>query len=118
MRTTLDSVTNYLEAIEEINNADRELDQILGVVTKAARVLLKRWATLSVVGIDEPFIPSVTSRHPLSAIDSSEWPSIERIALTLSRMHRAYEGAQAAWNELTPESQNRLTPPPAKLADD
>jgi hypothetical protein len=109
------AIRQYLEAINEINEADRELRGILTTVRRTARLLPERWATLSVLGIDQPLIPEVPPGHERHAIKSTHWPTIEHIARVLSRVHRSYDAAEAVWATMAPELRGRLSPPPKKF---
>ncbi len=111
----METVARYLDAIREIDAADRELDRILETVRRTTRTLPAHWATLSVLGIEEPLIPNVPSSQSRSAISATQWPKIEQIARVLSRMHRAYEAAEAAWANVTPEFRDRLASPPKRF---
>ena len=118
MEDPLETVARYLETIREIDEADRELDRILKTVKKAGRTLPARWATVSVLGIQEPLIPNVPSGHARRAISPSQWPTLEQIASVLLRMHRAYDAAEAAWANVTPEFRSQLNSPPKRFPDD
>jgi hypothetical protein len=111
----MESVARYLEAIQEINLAQQELDQIVKSVQKAARFLPEHWAVISVVGGKEPFHPQVPADEEVCSISAPQWPSVSRIANALSQMHRAHDAAEAAWNEIEPEFRGRLVPPPKRF---
>jgi len=88
---------------------------ILTTIRRTARILLNHWATLSVLGIDEPLIPDVPPSHERSTINSRQWPTIEHLARVLSRVHRSYDAAVAVWATIAPELRGQLSPPPKKF---
>jgi hypothetical protein len=111
----VESVARYLEAIQEINLAQEELDQIVKTVETAARFLPEHWAVVSVVDSKEPFVPSVPANKQVCSISAPQWPSVSRIASALSQMHRAHDAAEAAWTQIEPEFRGRLVPPPKRF---
>jgi hypothetical protein len=112
----LETVARYLEAIHDINTAQKELDQIIKAVEKAARILPDRWASVSIMATKEPFIPDLPEGEERHSISGGQWPSIGRITRALSEMHKAYDAAEAAWDEIEPEFRGRLVPPPRKFS--
>jgi hypothetical protein len=113
----VESIARYLEAIQKINEAEEELDQIVKALNKVAQALSENWATLAVVGVEPSFVPELPPGHEPNVVRSPQWPSIERIARALADMHRAYDAADAAWNQIEPEFRDRLAPPPAKFPE-
>jgi hypothetical protein len=111
----LETVANYLEAIEEINLAERELEALVQTVIKAGSTLATDWATLSVQGVDNPLSPDVPAGLRRRVIKPAQWPTIEKIAQVLSQMHKAHEAAEAAWKNVTPKLRARLSPPPERF---
>jgi hypothetical protein len=114
----LETVVRYIETICEIDDADRELRGILTTLRRAARTLPRDWATVAVLGIEQPVVPEVPATHRRTAIDSAQWPTIDEIARVLARMHRAHDAAEAAWSKLPPELQAQMHPPPEKFRGD
>ena len=113
----METVARYLEAIEAINIAQKKLDRIVKSLDDAARALPEQWATLSVLGIKEPFIPKVPPRQERTDIHLRQWPTLGRIARVLLQMHRAHDAAEAAWGQIQPEIRKRLASPPQRFAD-
>ena len=111
----MECVVRYLEAIDEINLAEKELDDIINTVAKAAQVLPARWASVSVVGAKEPFTPEVPPHAERCSISAAQWPSIERLSRALSEMHRAYDAAEAAWDQIGHDVRQRLSSPPKRF---
>ena len=112
----MERVAHYLEAIEQINLAQKELDQIVETVAKAAEILPERWASVSVVASQERFVPEVPTGEKRHAISEAQWPSIAIISRCLSQLHEAYESAEAAWDAIEPEYRAQLVSPPKKFA--
>ncbi len=111
----MEAVAKYLEAIQQINVADRELDQMLERVKQTVQALPDRWATLSVPDIAEPLMPDVPSSHERSTLSSAQWPTIDQIARILSQMHQAYDAAELAWENVEPKLRDFLFSPPKRF---
>lgn len=111
----MESIARYLEAIQEINLAQNELDRIVEMVVGAAQILPEGWARVSVVSTKEPFLPQVPEGEERYSISAAQWPSIARITKCLSQLHQAYDGAEAAWDDISPEYRERLASPPKKF---
>jgi hypothetical protein len=112
---SLEAIAKYLEAIQQINVADRELDQMLENVKQTVQALPDRWATLSVPDIAEPLVPDVPSSHERSTLSSAQWPTIDQIARVLSQMHQAYDAAEVAWENVEPRLRDFLFSPPTRF---
>jgi hypothetical protein len=112
---SLEAIAKYLEAIQQINVADRELDQMLESVKLTVQALPDRWATLSVPDIAEPLVPDVPSSYERSTLSSAQWPTIDQIARILAQMHQAYDAAEVAWENLEPNLRDFLFSPPKRF---
>ena len=111
----MEAIAKYLEAIQQINVADRELDQMLESVNQTVQALPDRWATLTVPDIAEPLVPDVPSSHERNTLSSAQWPTIDQIARILVQMHQAYDAAEVAWENLEPKLRNLLCSPPKRF---
>ena len=111
----MEAIAKYLEAIQQINVADRELEQMLESVKQTMQALPDRWATLSVPDIAEPLVPDVPSSHERSTLSSAQWPTIDQIARVLSQMHQAYDAAEVAWENVEPKLRGFLFSPPKRF---
>jgi len=111
----MQALTDYLEAVNAINNAEREFDRIRDITIKAATAMSSQWALVSVSGLPEPHVPEKLSNQPRRIIDGTAWPTAEQIARVLERLHKAYDEAVQAWGQIAPECRARFTPPPSKI---
>ena len=103
-----------LEAIQRINDADHDLDQMLESVNQTVQALPDCWATLTIRIASRC---CQTYRAPLSGIPSSRLngPRSMRLRGFSAQMHQAYDAAELAWENLEPKLRDFLCSPPKRF---
>jgi hypothetical protein len=110
----VDTVVRYLETIDEINRADKELDQILECLSPSARTRPRqRMSPSERRAFPGPAVQAICD--PDVADRSTRGPTVDEIVKALARVHCAYAAAEAAWGSIEPKVRQRLALPPKRF---
>ena len=112
----VDTVVHYLEAIDEINRADEDLDRILECLSPSARTRPRQRMSTS-ERRETPGPAGQAIRDPDVADRSARGPAVDEIVKALARVHRAYAAAEVAWGSIEPKVRQQLASPPKRFPD-
>lgn len=104
-----DAVSQYLRALREHQEREREVLRIVATVQRAAKDL-EHWRAVHVARTGAGFPKEVTMAG--RTIDGSTWPTGRHLADTLAAWHDTAETARTAWARLPEEARSSLPPPP------
>ena len=99
----------YLRALREHQEREREVLRIVATIQRAAKDL-EHWQAVHVVRTGAGFPKEVTMAG--RTIDGSTWPTGRQLADTLAAWHDTAESVRTAWARLPKETRSSLPPPP------
>jgi hypothetical protein len=104
-----DPGSQYLGALRELQEREREVLRIVATIQRAAKDL-EHWQAVHVVRTGAGFPKEVTMAG--RTIDGSTWPTGRQLADTLAAWHDTAENVRTAWARLPKETRSSLPPPP------
>jgi hypothetical protein len=109
-----DRVTQYWHAQQVFEQATREAEALVALVTKAAQDL-QQWPNVVVENSGYDFPAELRFLPTYPRIDGVQWPSLAKLASTLVKWQNANFRLQQAWALVPPDLRRGLQPPPFHL---
>jgi hypothetical protein len=101
-----DPAQEYLRALNTLNQAKKELDDLTSFLIEVGNALRKHAFTLHVSNIElKPIVPLARLTYVLDALD---WPAVQEIAEKVVALQDAYFKAEYLWFHLSPAERAKL----------
>lgn len=101
-----DLAQQYLRALNSLNEAKKELDDLTSYLLEVGNALRKYAFTLHVSNTElRPIVPLARLTYVLDALD---WPAAQEIAEKVVAVQDAYFKAEYLWFHLSPAERARL----------
>jgi hypothetical protein len=101
-----DPAQEYLRALNNLNEAKRQLDELVAYLLEVGTALRKEPFTVHVSNIQlRPVVPLARLTYVLNAVD---WPSVQEIAERVIDLQNTYFRAEYLWFHLSPAQKAKL----------
>jgi hypothetical protein len=101
-----DPAQEYLRALNSLNQAKRELDEVTSYLLEVGNALRKQPFTLHVSNVQlRPVVPLARLTYVLNAVD---WPTAQQIAEKVIAVQNAYFRAEYLWFHLSSAEKAQL----------
>jgi hypothetical protein len=101
-----DPAQEYLRALNSLNEAKKELDELVSYLLEVGNALRKEPFTVHVSNVElRPVVPLARLTYVLNAID---WPTAQQIAERVIAVQNAYFRAEYLWFHLSPAQKAKL----------
>ena len=102
----------YQSAIQEFRTAKAACENIAKIVFEGNKALVN-WHRATVSNVPQGFPMNLALANGAAAIDASQWPTGQQIAVVLSNYHAVAQAMRNAYAAI-PASQREVVQPPPK----